>query len=451
MLSIVMSGLQVSQKALDVTSNNIANAGTVGFKGSEASFSDVFANDPTTGSKFEIGSGVAIGAITRSVAQGQLQTTGNVTDLAIAGRGYFTMQAKDPTTGVTDTYYTRAGNFTINANGEVSDPQGNLLQCFSLDDMGNVTKSMTSVNIDQEKSDGTVAVKLSPTAIVGTPVTLIVNGVPSGPPQPVQASDISSGFMTFAQPGLTSSISGSVSSTYPESRATVTLPDNATYGDTVELWSDPSTPGGSTLLSRHVVTLAESTASAPRTVSFEQPVDPAQVDSTTNPPTFLNAPIFAAKFIKSNTTMDLGSTVTGPSGADPVISVAAATVTAASEFRGVFVQNIDINTKGMVQENYSDGSKRIIGAIALANFPNEAGLKPIGNTDFIASEASGPPSITQAGAPYAGDIHSGTLEESNIDITQELMGMLKAQQIYNGNARMMQTEVEMAQRITDKL
>ena len=78
-------------------------------------------------------------------------------------------------------------------------------------------------------------------------------------------------------------------------------------------------------------------------------------------------------------------------------------------------------------------------------------MKPIGNTDFVACEASGSPTLTQAGAPYAGDIHSGTLEQANVDITQELMGMLKAQQIYNGNARMMQTAMEVAQRITDKL
>jgi len=124
---------------------------------------------------------------------------------------------------------------------------------------------------------------------------------------------------------------------------------------------------------------------------------------------------------------------------------------ATSEFRGIFVQSISVSSKGMIQENYSDGSKRFVGAIALATFPNEAGLKPIGNTDFVSCEASGEPTLTQAGAPYAGDIHSGTLEQANVDITQELMGMLKAQQIYNGNARMMQTAIEVTQRITDKI
>jgi flagellar hook protein FlgE len=59
--------------------------------------------------------------------------------------------------------------------------------------------------------------------------------------------------------------------------------------------------------------------------------------------------------------------------------------------------------------------------------------------------------LTRAGAPYAGDILSGTLEQANVDITQELMTMLKAQQVYNGNARMLQAAIEVGSRITDKI
>ena len=64
---------------------------------------------------------------------------------------------------------------------------------------------------------------------------------------------------------------------------------------------------------------------------------------------------------------------------------------------------------------------------------------------------SGNAILTRAGAPYAGDILSGTLEQANVDITQELMTMLKAQQVYNGNARMLQAAIEVGSRITDKI
>jgi flagellar hook protein FlgE len=84
---------------------------------------------------------------------------------------------------------------------------------------------------------------------------------------------------------------------------------------------------------------------------------------------------------------------TDPTAPDYTQMLADTKVSAASEFRGIFVQNISIGTKGIIQENYSDGSKRIVGAIALATFSNESGLKPIGNTDFVACEASGSPSL----------------------------------------------------------
>ena len=444
MLSMTLSGLNVAQKSLDVISNNMANAGTTGFKRSEASFVDVFANDPATGSRVAVGSGAAIGAINRTTSQGQLMTTDTVTDLAIAGRGYFTMLAKDPTTGVTDTYYTRAGNFSINSNGEICDSQNNLLQCFAVDAQGNVSKDLISAKIEAEKQEGSVAVKLGPSAVVGTPVTLYLYGQPLMT-QAVTAQDLQTGFATFASPDLNSGIAGHISSDYSETNVTVTLPSLASdlsidpastnplsdqdakagFGDTIELWGGPA--GAEKLLDRHIVTLKEATSTS-RSVTFEQPFD--------------NLGPFVAKYVKNNTSTPI---------IPDLVQSAVAPVAAASEFRGIFVQSIAIGTKGAIQENYSDGSKRIIGAVALATFPNEGGLKPIGNTDFVACEASGSPTLTQAGAPYAGDIHSGTLEQANVDITQELMGMLKAQQIYNGNARMMQTAMEVAQRITDKL
>jgi len=419
MLSIVMSGLNVSQKSLDVTANNLANAGTVGYKRSEASFMDVFANDAATGSRVAVGSGAAIGAIERSTSQGQLSTTDTVTDLAIAGRGYFTMLARDEVTGLTDIMYTRAGNFAINANGEICDSQGNLLQCFAVDQDGNISKTLTSALIEPQKSTGTATVRLGPNAVVGTQVSLSLYGQQIAT-QEVTQSDIDAGFVSFASDQLTPDVTGNLSGSYPITRVNVPLGSNSAIGQTVELMK------GSTILSRKILNAADVGLGY---VNIDQPLmtdaDIAQL---------------SANQIQSGI-------ATGLSG----ISGTTVQLAAASEFRGIFVQSISVSSKGMIQENYSDGSKRFVGAIALATFPNEAGLKPIGNTDFVECEASGSPTLTQAGAPYAGDIHSGSLEQANVDITQELMGMLKAQQIYNGNARMMQTAIEVMQRITDKI
>jgi flagellar hook protein FlgE len=419
MLSIVMSGLNISQKGLSVTANNMANAGTVGFKRSEASFSDVFANDPSTGSRVAIGSGATVGAIERSTAQGQLSTTDSVTDMAIAGRGYFTMLAKDPDTGLTDIMYTRAGNFAINSNGEICDSQGSLLQCFAVDDAGNISKTLTSAVIESQKSSGTATVRLGATAVVGTNVSISLYGEPLDT-KAVTQDDINAGFISFSSNQLTPDVTGHLSGSYPITRVNVPLGANSAAGQTVELRQ------GGGILARKILTSADVGLGS---VNFDQPLlSDADIEQLT------------ANQIQGGASLGLSG-----------LAAETATQAAASEFRGIFVQSISVSSKGMIQENYSDGSKRLVGAVALATFPNEAGLKPIGNTDFVACEASGEATLTQAGAPYAGDIHSGTLEQANVDITQELMSMLKSQQIYNGNARMMQTAVEVAQRITDKL
>jgi flagellar hook protein FlgE len=136
---------------------------------------------------------------------------------------------------------------------------------------------------------------------------------------------------------------------------------------------------------------------------------------------------------------------------DTLISTAAGQVQAATEYRTSYLQGVSINSKGLIKATYGDGSAFDVGYIALATFRNDSALKPTGNTNFIATGDSGDATLVQAGAPAAGDILSGTLEQANVDITQELMTMLRAQQVYNGNARMLQTAVEVASRITDKL
>ena len=275
MLSVIMSGLKVAQKDLAVTANNLANSGTIGFKRSDANFVDVFASDPSSDPKTQVGSGAIADIVQRSMTQGAMTTTDRVTDLAIAGRGCFVLSAPleeggDPADA--GKMYTRAGNFGINASGAVVDGVGNQLMVFESDDAG---------VINQE-------------SLVGASI-------------------------------------------------------------------------------------------------------PSRNEA------------------------------------------------------GALLQGISISSKGVVEARYADDSVLNVGVVALASFPNDGALKAIGGSKFIASGESGAAVYTPPGAPSAGDLLSATLEEANVDITQELMGMLRAQQIYNGNARMLQAAMEVASRITDKL
>jgi flagellar hook protein FlgE len=327
MLSVVMSGLNAAQKQLEVTSNNVANAGTVGFEGSTASFADVFANDPSANPKTAVGSGVVTAAVQRSTAQGSMTTTGNVTNLAITGSGFFVLSPA----GSSSQTYTRAGNFSLSLD-TAADTNGNI--CALTDTSGNQVQCIQPL----PNSTGSSNPILNPTTNTDGSLASIESGALLGPVL--------------------------IPTSYPLSAVSKTG-------------------------------------------------------------------TFADYFLASNaqTTAAKGTDTAGA------------------------LQGISIDSSGIITATYADANntKITIGQVALAQFANPSALKPIGNTDFAASASSGTPNVVGAGAPRAGNIMSGTLEQSNVDITAQLMQMIQAQQLYNGNARMLQTAVEVGSRITDKI
>jgi len=428
MLSVIMSGLNVAQKDLQVASNNVANAGTVGFKRSVSSFADVFSNDPSANPKTAVGSGAITSMISRNTSQGAMTSTDKVTDLAIAGRGYFTLASTDPETGARNVVYTRAGNFTVNVQGEIVDASDNQLQVFPVNANGKVdTTQMIGAKITSEKDPADVRVPLSDTAGVGAKVVVKLDGNTIVTTPALTQADIDKGFVTVSTPGVSSDNSADLSASYDVSKVTINFDTTkVAVGDQVRFTS----PDGKFVITR-TITAADRTAGK---VELDAPV------TVTNS----NIAQATADFLTSG-----GNAITGAlSGA---MSAAVGQQVASSEYRGVYLQGITVDSKGMVQATYGDGSKADVGAIALASFRNDSALKPIGNTKFVASDQSGTAIMTRAGAPFAGDILSGTLEQANVDITQELMTMLKAQQLYNGNARMLQAAMEVGSRVTDKI
>jgi flagellar hook protein FlgE len=428
MLSVIMSGLNVAQKDLQVASNNVANAGTVGFKRSVSSFADVFSNDPSANPKTAVGSGAITSMISRNTSQGAMTSTDKVTDLAIAGRGYFTLASTDPETGARNVVYTRAGNFTVNVKGEIVDASDNQLQVFPVNSNGKVDTTQTiGASISSEKDPADVRVPLSDTAGVGATVVVKLAGNTVVTTPAITQTDIDNGYVTVSTPGVSSDNSSDLSASYDVTKVSIPFDSSlVSVGDQVRFTS----PDSKFVITRTITTAEQAAGSLDVDV-------PVTVTNT-------NIAQATADFLTSG-----GSAITGALSGS--MSAVVSSQVASSEYRGVYLQGITIDSKGMVQATYGDGSKTDVGAIALASFRNDSALKPIGNTKFVASDQSGTAIMTRAGAPFAGDILSGTLEQANVDITQELMTMLKAQQLYNGNARMLQAAMEVGSRVTDKI
>ena len=147
-----ISGLRVNQTMLDVTGNNIANANTIGFKGSTTIFQDTLsqiltgasgASDARGGTNpLQVGLGVQIAATATNFNQGSAQTTGRPTDLMIQGDGFFVTRKDN------ELLYTRAGSFTFDENNQLVTPAGNRVQGYLLDVDGNPTGGAIDLSLD---------------------------------------------------------------------------------------------------------------------------------------------------------------------------------------------------------------------------------------------------------------------------------------------------------------
>jgi len=632
MLSVTMAGLNAAQKSMDVTSNNMANANTVGFKRSTAVFGDVFSSDPASNPITAVGSGVMTSSVSRDTTAGAVKTTGRVTDLAIDGRGYFVVQ--DPSPGAPMTF-TRAGNFGLDANGSIVDSSGNQLMGFQavqsfnsdgspeLDANGNI---VMKPNLNQSQSlkvlpqfaagatlpDGSTAnqevqqitftgpaTANSSIVIAGvtininkgdTPATMANNIASALAPQ-VTSGALTSATVTgsldasgvkiaypysagavstaLAQPAVISPTvmttqayekAGTTVDNLPFSSGLLTAGDKYTFTiatSATTMVNGTSTPVSLTVdvtvpadTSSFIATLNGAIADAGAKANLDSTDIPTVVDGPVstdgkNTPSFdfewSKSPAFVAPatanigvigdsankgilaatstsasaidqskiqtidFGTANAASDMTMSVAGvsidinkgdtplqisqkaqtaiasafPAPANTITSDPATgklTITFAqasgdvklvlpnfvskkspvmvselSKFSTdpVLMQGLSIDSKGQVAATYSNGSTYTMGFLELANFANDAGLKDIGGNRFVQTGMSGQPVITAAGAPKAGNIMSGALEQANVDITSELMDMIRAQQVYNGNARVLQTTVDTVTKITD--
>jgi flagellar hook protein FlgE len=391
--SVALSGLNSAATDLRVTSNNIANANTTAFKSSRAEFADVF-----TGAAVGTGAGVRLSRVRQDFAQGNVEITERQLDLAISGKGFFVLSDGG------SRLYSRAGSFGLDPQGFVQNAEGERLQVYEPVSTGGFNQGqLIDLRIQSET--------LPP--IASTLVDMNVN-LPAGASPPTVAP---------FSPGDAESYNHSTSTVVFD---TLGVAHTATYFFI-------KTPAGWDV----ATSIDGNLNGAPQPVTFD-----ANGGVTSPPNGVLAYPPYDPGNGALPMTIGLDLSRSTQFGSNFVVNRLNPDGQAEGRLR-----NIEIDQTGVVLARFSNGRSTAIGKIALADFPNPEGLLKVSDASFQQTFNSGNPTLGEATESTFGLIQSGGLESSNVDLTEELVNTIKAQRLFQANARVISTLDEITQTI----
>ncbi|MFW3898011.1 flagellar hook protein FlgE [Pseudomonas putida] len=433
--NIGLSGLYAASKQLDVTGNNIANVATTGFKSSRAEFEDVYsASKLGVGSK-TVGNGVRLAAVSQQFGQGDVNNTGNVLDMAIQGQGYFILSDNGSLS------YTRAGAFQTNKDNYVVTSDGLRLQGYAADENGTIIKSgLTDLKID------TSALAPKATSLIDQGINLNSSAdsiplAPTGPAfVPTDETTYSKKFSTeiYDSQGNKHTMEQYYRKTDQNTWTMYTLIDGR----------NPQNPASTTPLTGTMTFKSDGSVN-----SMTGSVAPDDSFAVVNN-------VFTVKgWIPSAYNSTTGTWSPNGSAANPdgirldmnsTTSYNTETARLSQSQDGYatgILSSLSIDSTGVMFASFSNQQSRAIGQLAIASFANEQGLEQQGGTRWKETYASGIPGIDTPKTGTLGSISSNSLEESNVNLTQELVELVKAQSNYQANAKTISTQSSIMQTI----
>lgn len=401
-----LTGLNAATSDLGVISNNIANNNTTGFKTSRAEFADIYA-----GSK--IGAGVKLAAVTQQFTQGNITGTGNALDMAVDGEGFFRVSDQK---GIS---YTRAGSFGVDKDGYVVNNQSQRLTGFQADDQGKLSQVLGDLR------------------------------VPTGELQPSGTR----------QAGLGSNLDAEADSIPAATTFSITDPSSYNYSTSLAIFDSL---GGSHTLT----TYFRKSDTADNSWDLYGSLNGDVLDSGASLGTL---EFDAGGLLTSASSIDIplpapaGTNFPGDDGATPVIAedTIRLGVNDITQFGGQFstsalsqdgyssgrLGGVDVGNDGTIFGRYSNGQSKALGQVALVNFRNVQGLSPIGDTNWVETAASGAAVPGAPGTASLGQVRSGSLESSSVELTEQLVSMINAQRNFQANAQVVSTNSDMTQTI----
>ncbi|WP_066663354.1 MULTISPECIES: flagellar hook protein FlgE [unclassified Sphingomonas] len=418
-----LSGLQAAQTDMSTISHNLANVSTNGFKKSRTEFADVIASSVSLNPNQMIGSGTVVKAIRQQFGQGGMQQSASSLDIAVAGDGFFAVKPSLDAAGVN---FTRNGSFLVDSNRYVTDSQGGYLQVYPVDGSGAV-----------------VATGLGSTVNLRLPQT-------SGVPEATENVALSLNLSAY------SSVPSQASRFGPETPYAFDRFDPGTYNNSTQTTIYDASGNPLTMTSYFVreTTDAPSTWSVYTFVGDKQlgtdAANPQPVTLTFDASGALTNPTAPTQFapftVGSSTTeqtiaLDFG-TATTQLGAPFSVNGRSQDGKAVGQLDGVTV-----GEDGIVRASFSNGDSLALGKVALANFSNPSGLRQLGNSTWAATGLSGEPRLGEPGVNGFGGLMAGAIERSNVDITEELVGLIAAQRNFQANAKALDTASQISQTI----
>lgn len=398
---IAMSGMNAAAADLNVTSHNIANVNTTGFKSSRAEFADVFPVSAYGLSKNAIGAGVKLAQVAQQFTNGNVDFTGRALDVALTGQGFFTLSNQG------SMVYSRAGNFGVDRDGNVVNPAGYRLQAFQPNSNG--------IGFDTGRMNDL--------------------RLPAGdaPPHPTSSIEITSNLPSNANVPTVSPFNANDPASYTQTTS-LTIYDSLGTPHTQSMYfvktANPNEWAVHTRIDGNDVGTAA-------TVEFDGN------GKMTNP---------------GNGKIDLPAWEPG-NGASPIdITADVSRVTQYGERFSVGALNqngydtgrltgIEVSAEGVVFANYTNGVATPVGQLALTSFTNAQGLQPTGNNGWVQTFESGEPLRGVASTSSFGAIQGGALEASNVELTEQLVNMITAQRNFQANAQMIQTQDQVTQTV----
>lgn len=437
-MNIALSGMAASQKDLDVTANNIANAKTTGFKQSRAEFADVYASSIFSNNRTKAGDGALTSQVAQQFAQGTLDFTENALDMAIKGNGFF---ASSPSITSQDLSYTRAGNFKLNSNNFIVDNEGNYLQSFPVDRRSGDTSSvalstMQPVRIPDVAGAPSETSNIYSAMNVDARVTPIVESAPGASNfDPASPSTYHSSTSTTVYDSLGES---HIVNMYFVKRDPNTWDVYATFdGQEVDLNTpDPSaTSAAGSTGTRVTFDASGNPVITPPSVTFP----PVDFDMT---PALLSNGADTNQNIQINFQNETGTTV--PSQYASNFEVTSLDQDGTTVGR---LTSVEVDSSGLIAAAYSNGDTQFLGRVAMVNFANEQGLEQQGSTKWRETLDSGAAIAGEPNSGVYGAIESSALENSNVNLTQELVDMIIAQKNFQANSRALEVNSTLQQTV----